>query len=90
MKKEKEKINANKMNCIKRYVDSDLSENEMEISFNKFMKYVYVNRIYLNKNEIIFLLNTSEKLYKIIGNYCQNNAYDNVDNKLVKKFMKYY
>lgn len=90
MKEEKEKINANKMNCIKRYVDSDLSENEMEISFNKFMKYVYVNRIYLNKNEIVFLLNTSEKLYKIIGHYCQNNAYDNVDNKLVKKFMKYY
>lgn len=62
MKKEKEKINANKMNCIKRYIDSDLSENEMEISFNKFMKYVYVNRIYLNKNEIIFFTKYKRKI----------------------------
>lgn len=90
MKEKNEIINANKMNCIKRYIDSDLSENEMEISFNKFMKYIYTNRIYLSKNEIVFLLNTSDKLYKIIGNYCQNNDYDNVDDKLVKKFMKYY
>ena len=33
MKEKNEIINANKMNCIKRYIDSDLSENEMEISF---------------------------------------------------------
>ena len=90
MKEKKQAINTNKINCLKRYINYYLSENDMETSFNKLMEYIYLNHIYLSKKEIVFLLNTSDKLYKIIGNYCLNNDFDSIDNKLIKKFMKYY
>lgn len=90
MKEKKQAINTYKINFLKRYINYYLSENDMETSFNKLMEYIYINHIYLSKKEIVFLLNTSDKLYKIIGNYCLNNDYDSIDNKLIKKFMKYY
>ena len=54
------------------------------------MEYLYVNHVYLSKKEVIFLLNTSEKLYEIVGNYCDNLDYKNINNKIVMKFYKYY
>lgn len=88
--KEHSQINTNKMFCIIRFVENNLSKIDETKQFGKFIEYLYINHVYLSKKEVIFLLNSSEKLYEIVGNYCDNLDYKNINNKIVMKFYKYY